>query len=161
MSVNYAYVENGQVLERHYALPENWRNVSGLNFFKDDLLTLKSLGWYSVTTLEVSYDQNTQYISDYTYQILENYVTATPVISNKSPADIITFEQLKQNFMRSLREERNRRLSETDWTRLDDVGLTLEQRETWGVYRQALRDLPQQYESNEIIDINLVSWPQI
>jgi len=45
----------------------------------------------------------------------------------------------------SLREERNRRLAETDWIMLPDapvpVGTT---REQWQAYRQALRDVPQQ-----------------
>lgn len=45
----------------------------------------------------------------------------------------------------SLRAERNRRLSETDWIMLPDApcpaGTT---REQWQAYRQALRDVPQQ-----------------
>lgn len=159
MSVNYAYVENETILEKHYVLPENWRHVSGLRLLANDLSTLKSLGWYPVTNVEISYDPGTQYISDYTYELQPDVVTATPVISNRPPEQIITFEQRKAEFMYRLREERNYKLSATDWTRLDDVNLTTEQKETWATYRQQLRDLPQTYESNNVIDINQVVWP--
>ena len=35
-------------------------------------------------------------------------------------------------------------LRETDWTGLVDSPLTLEQKNLWAVYRQALRDITQQ-----------------
>lgn len=41
------------------------------------------------------------------------------------------------------RIERNKRLSNTDWTQLADAPLTVEQKAAWATYRQALRDLPQ------------------
>ena len=40
--------------------------------------------------------------------------------------------------MRLLREERNRRIAETDWMANSDVTM----RDDWKTYRQALRDLP-------------------
>ena len=33
-------------------------------------------------------------------------------------------------------------LMQSDWTQLPDVPLSLEKKQEWGVYRQALRDLP-------------------
>ena len=42
--------------------------------------------------------------------------------------------------MRLLREERNKKLSETDWTQNRDVTLTNDS--DWQTYRQALRDIP-------------------
>lgn len=41
-----------------------------------------------------------------------------------------------------LRSERNARLAACDWTQLFDAPLTNEQKDLWAVYRQALRDLP-------------------
>lgn len=38
-----------------------------------------------------------------------------------------------------LRNHRNRLLSESDWTQLDDAPVD---RDAWKIYRQALRDLP-------------------
>ena len=49
----------------------------------------------------------------------------------------------------TLREERNARLTETDWWASSDLTMTSEQTE----YRQVLRDLP------SIVDIN--DWPDI
>lgn len=55
-----------------------------------------------------------------------------------------------------LRSERNRRLADTDWTRIDDVPLSEVQRAEWRIYRQALRELP----SNTLNPANPV-WPEI
>ena len=44
--------------------------------------------------------------------------------------------------LRLLRIERNRLLSESDWTGASDTALTSEQQSAWRLYRQHLRDLP-------------------
>lgn len=54
-----------------------------------------------------------------------------------------------------IRQERNNRLSECDWTQLADSPLTLEKRQEWAQYRQKLRDLFQL----ENLDVNNVPWP--
>ena len=46
-----------------------------------------------------------------------------------------------------LREERDRRLAECDWTMLKDTQLSEEQSVAWQTYRQILRDMPQQAEA--------------
>lgn len=53
-----------------------------------------------------------------------------------------------------LRAERNRLLSATDWTQVADAPVD---KEAWKTYRQALRDLPSQYDT--LTDINQVVWP--
>ena len=45
---------------------------------------------------------------------------------------------------KEVRFVRTRRLTESDWTRLDDTPLTAEQRAAWAVYRQQLRDITDQ-----------------
>ena len=54
----------------------------------------------------------------------------------------------------SVRAERNRRLAECDWTRVDDAPLTESQKEDWRLYRVALRDLP-----SFVVDPFNVTWP--
>jgi hypothetical protein len=46
-----------------------------------------------------------------------------------------------------IRQERDRLLIESDWTQLPDAQLTLSdaQKLAWAVYRQALRNVPDQY----------------
>lgn len=41
-----------------------------------------------------------------------------------------------------IREERNKKLKETDWTQLSDVPLSTAERGEWKKYRQYLRDFP-------------------
>ena len=64
---------------------------------------------------------------------------------------------------RVLREERNRRLAETDWTQLKDIDLDLIRERNWKNYRQALRDLPSKstpkLDSNGNLDMSSVTWP--
>lgn len=42
----------------------------------------------------------------------------------------------------SLREWRNQRLKESDWTQVADAPVD---KEAWAIYRQELRDLPEHY----------------
>ena len=53
----------------------------------------------------------------------------------------------------NLREDRNRRLVNTDWYALQDVTLTEDMRD----YRQALRDLPEGLAT--VTDVDSVEWP--
>lgn len=52
--------------------------------------------------------------------------------------------------LKLLREERNRRLAETDWWGASDLTMTTDQEN----YRQALRDL-----TNHYTDLDTVVWP--
>ena len=63
--------------------------------------------------------------------------------------------------MRLLRQERNRRLAETDWRMVEDYPMT--NKLDWKTYRQALRDLPatanpQLYENGMLTN---VTWPEV
>ena len=62
-----------------------------------------------------------------------------------------------------LREERNRRLAETDWTQLKDVDSDYIRERNWKNYRQALRDLPSKstHKLNSFggLDMSSVNWP--
>ena len=64
---------------------------------------------------------------------------------------------------RLLRFERNRLLTESDWTRLDDNGLSSSEKTEWATYRQALRDLPatQNPTLDSFYELNFssVNWP--
>jgi hypothetical protein len=53
-------------------------------------------------------------------------------------------EQRRVELAVTRRLDRNRALTECDWTQLPDASLSEEQRAQWGAYRQALRDIPTQ-----------------
>jgi hypothetical protein len=44
-----------------------------------------------------------------------------------------------------IRNFRNLLLNSCDWTQIADAPLTLEEKEAWSIYRQALRDIPENY----------------
>ena len=80
-------------------------------------------------------------------------------IESNNPADFgVTWSQVSAKItelqnaepMRLLREERNRRLSETDWWASSDLTMTTEQT----AYRQALRDI-----TDSATSLDDVTWP--
>ena len=50
------------------------------------------------------------------------------------------------HFLLTMRRQRDRLLTASDWTQLSDNGLSDEQRAAWAEYRQALRDAPANWE---------------
>jgi hypothetical protein len=53
-----------------------------------------------------------------------------------------------------IRVQRNYLLSLCDWTQLSDVNLSIEEKQAWSTYRQALRDVTDQSDPFNI------TWPQ-
>lgn len=81
-----------------------------------------------------------------------NQVECTHIIENKSAADIASSEEL---MLQMVREQRNTKLRNTDWTQLADAPITLAQKAAWTVYRQALRDFP------AIVQLDNIVWPSV
>jgi hypothetical protein len=54
-----------------------------------------------------------------------------------------------------VRAERDRLLTACDWTQVADAPLTADEKQAWADYRQALRDVPQTFDSPED-----VVWPE-
>lgn len=69
----------------------------------------------------------------------------------KDHAKVEKFENSK---IEPIRQERNRRLLESDWTQFSNSPLLPEQRDAWAAYRQFLRDLP-----STVTDPTNVTWP--
>lgn len=53
-----------------------------------------------------------------------------------------------------IRAQRDLELTSCDWTQLPDTSLTVEQKEAWAVYRQALRDI-----TDQVGFPDNVNWP--
>jgi hypothetical protein len=56
----------------------------------------------------------------------------------------------------SIRDERDRLLGASDWTQVADAPLTADEKTAWADYRQALRDVPQDFDSPDD-----VVWPEV
>ena len=56
----------------------------------------------------------------------------------------------------AVREQRDQMLAKCDWTQLADAHLSLDKKQAWSDYRQALRDIPEDFEVP-----TQVQWPTI
>ena len=63
--------------------------------------------------------------------------------------ELVAAEPLNQ-----VREVRNGLLAETDWTRMDDNGLSDSAKASWATYRQSLRDI-----TDSATSLDDVTWP--
>jgi hypothetical protein len=70
-------------------------------------------------------------------------------------------EENNKDYLQLLKNIRNQFLMQSDWTQLPDVQLTEEQKESWRIYRQKLRDLPENVEDPKalVLDENHPDWP--
>lgn len=160
---NFVLIENNEIIEYHDLLPKSWKNVSGLNLAKDDEEFLNSLGWYTVNKIYPHIEAGVQYIDGYQYEFTNNVVTEIPIIKDAviyPPEPEKTPEELFQVALEEVRIERDKRLSESDWTQLADVQFIHddEWKSNWATYRQQLRDLPNLCILGEINIYDFV-WP--
>lgn len=72
---NWAYVENGQIVEKYDILPDNWRNISNFFVLQDDVEYLKTLNWFPITKPAYSYDSTKQQLANPRYKIENDIVT--------------------------------------------------------------------------------------
>lgn len=72
---------------------------------------------------------------------------------------IRTDAELREQVAQYIRQQRAAMLSSTDWTQVVDAPLTQAKKEEFKTYRQALRDMPEQY-TNET-DIDMVVFPTL
>jgi hypothetical protein len=86
----YAYIENnprsgGVIIKEYYDfLPQNWKNISGLNNIKDEEY-LKNIGWYKIIKNEINYDDSCERIISYNYIFENNNVYEIPVLERFEP----------------------------------------------------------------------------
>lgn len=73
------------------------------------------------------------------------------------PETIYTDAELNNQVLKSIRATRRNKLAESDWTQFADSPLTDKKKAEWATYRQALRDLPQEY-PNAISNDDII-WP--
>jgi hypothetical protein len=162
---NFATVENNDITGKYDLLPKSWKHVSGFDLLKDDETVLNNFGWYTIQKVEVTYNPETQYISDYSYDFTGNKVYETPVLADHvipvvDPIIPETEEELFQNALSALRIERDILISKCDWTQLIDVQQLHDDdwKTSWATYRQSLRDLPNRCISGELNIYELI-WP--
>jgi hypothetical protein len=146
----YALIKNNQVSKYPYLVDQlktDNRNVSFPAEIPKSLL--EEYGCFEVL-------ETLKPITDYTKNIIEG----TPINSGGkwnqkwevTETSVEEKEQRLRNKWDSFRDERNKLLSDSDWTQVADAPVD---NLTWVVYRQTLRDLPQ----NNTNPFTIV-WPQ-
>lgn len=72
--------------------------------------------------------------------VITDAITGEITVIPFTPEEIATQQAAElENAWKSIRENRNKLLSESDWTQVSDAPVD---KAAWAVYRQALRDLP-------------------
>lgn len=125
------------------------KNVSFPSVITDEVLATFDV--YPVKLVNGNYD------SDYTKDVVE----VTPTLSGSvyvqtyetTDADELTITTRKEVKWEEIREERNRLLSECDWTQFQDSPITGSKLTEWQTYRQTLRDVTNQENPYNI------TWP--
>lgn len=126
-------------------LPINTASISNFDQITD-LRVLKMHGWLPYSKIT----EGKPVITGSNIVILEDSVQETVLTRDETP------EEKEQKAWKLIREERDKLLKETDLYVLSDRWAVLEdiERDKLTIYRQALRDLPQTYNSS-----NDVIWP--
>jgi uncharacterized protein YjiS (DUF1127 family) len=153
----YAEFYFDNLVKIHNNLPLSWKNISGLNNLSD--LELSDLSWSGQTGYKFikcinedtpNYDQNTEKVIGPFTKIENNtYVFYWDVV----PLNQEEIQERISSKWTEIRDQRNQLLNMTDWTQLTDVPFTVQQKEDWKIYRQALRDITEQIDPFNII------WP--
>lgn len=157
----WVYVENKDIVEYHGALPKSWRNISGLD--KASLDFLNNLGWFPVEKNYVSFDEDQYRIDGYEYQIMSNVAIETLRLVKLTDQELNAILKEKQeNFYSSLKQERDAKLKDSDWTQLFDIQAAKSDiwKNNWKNYRQQLRDLPSLYEDTQDYNFSSIVWPE-
>ena len=138
----FVKVKDGSIEKYPYSIEEMRQDHSNVcfpaNLTKE---VMAEFGVYEVGYQSVSsYDQRTQYVEHSTSPSLVNDVyVLTTSIHSKNSDQLAKYDSALAS---QARNERNKLLSDTDWTQYKDIDETVSSRYTQ--YRQALRDLTSQ-----------------
>lgn len=152
----YLNFVNDQIVGKPQQLPNCYECISNFDCLeKNDLQALKDLSkyglpghkWLKVKDISdpINHMLYEKYDSDFfSFKIIGDVVYIKYKIISLS----------KEDFINTLREDRNKILASTDWTQLSDAKLPEYDRERYSKYRQGLRDLPNKY-----LLSNRIEWP--
>jgi Phage tail assembly chaperone protein len=153
---NFAYVQDSTVVDVYDQLPDSWENYSNFSALADDMTTLNSLGWYTVTYQAPEYDNTLYRLGALTYTF-----DGTQVIESNN-LDAIPQQDAINAQWQIVRDKRDALISEIDWryiryarearlnlTPIDDITKL-------DTYTQALADLPE----TQTDPFNII-WPTL
>tara|TARA_R110000765_G_scaffold81921_1_gene160004 strand:+ start:664 stop:1080 length:417 start_codon:yes stop_codon:yes gene_type:complete len=132
-------------------LPKKWGNVSGLHLSDGNDEYLKTLGWLPLVETNVTPTYNQKFDTDVITveedRVLLIHRAIDMTIGERADRD--------ESHIEGLREIRNRRLLDSDWTQASDHSSPLadDKKAEWATYRQSLRNLP--------ATADMIAWPDV
>ena len=150
----YAHVTDGSV-DYMGTLPKSWGNVTGLNLSAGDDAYLKTIGWLPLVETNVTPTYNQTFDTD-VITVEAERVTLVHRVRDMTSEEIADRDA---SHMNNLREQRNQKLIDSDWTQAADHSSPLSntKKTKWSTYRQSLRDLPETADMTTWPDA--FSWP--
>ncbi len=139
----HALIENGSVKQYPYGADVLRRDNPQTSFPKNppDAL-LADYGVFSVKLTErPECDPRTERLEEGAPVLIDGLWTQAWDIVALTDDEIAARDEAQAD---QIRAERTQRLSDTDWTQVDDAPLSNVQKAAWAAYRRALRDIPQQ-----------------
>ena len=137
----YAHVKEDGSVDYLGSLPKNWGSVSGLHLSNGDDAYLKTLGWLPLVETNVTPTANQTFDTD-VVTAEEDRVTLVHRVRDMTAEEIVDRDA---SYMEGLREQRDKKLLDSDWTQASDHSspLAADKKAEWATYRQVLRDLPE------------------
>ena len=147
----YAHVTEDGRVDYMGTLPKSWNNVTGLHLSEGDDAYLKTIGWLPLIETNVTPSANQMFDTD-VVTVEEDRVLLTHRARDMTAQEIADRDESN---MDNLREERDQKLIDSDWTQAPDHSSPLAdvKKVEWTTYRQSLRNLP------ATADISL--WPDV
>ena len=146
----HAHVKDGSV-DYMGTLPKSWGNVSNLHLSNGNDAYLKTLGWLPLVETNVTPGVNQTFDTD-VITAEEDRVTLVHRVRDMTAEEMA---ERDASHMNSLREQRNQKLVDSDWTQAPDYPSSLAdaKKAEWATHRQSLRDLP--------ATADMSAWPDV
>ena len=147
----YAHVKEDGSVDYLGSLPKKWGTISGLHLSNGDDAYLKTIGWLPLVETNVTPGVNQTFDTD-VITAEEDRVTLVHRVRDMTAEEIADRDA---SYMEGLREQRDKKLEDSDWTQASDYPSTLTdaKKAEWASYRQSLRDLP--------ATADMRSWPSV
>ena len=145
----YAHVKEDGSVDYLGVLPKKWGAVSGLNLSEGKDEYLKTIGWFPLVETNVTPTANQIFDTD-VITVEADRVTLVHRVREMTPEEKTARDE---SHMGHLREARNQKLLDSDWTQASDHSFPLPdaKKSEWAIYRQSLRDLP--------ATTDMTTWP--
>jgi hypothetical protein len=124
---------------------------------------IHAVQWYD-TYGEIEYKTNVPNEKIFELGIFEQAIIDYNNEKNRIEEEKIQKEleiESSRDYWKELRDIRNYKLQECDWTQILDTPLSEEQKINWKNYRQELRNLPENIQDPKplVLDLSHLSWP--